>query len=69
VGVRVAYRCALLLIGVLVFLEKVCKLFIILQFLLFHGDNLVDKCLEILQMIHQLLLVSHEIVDGGSVLS
>lgn len=51
VGVRIILDSSLLLVTFFVFLEKLSKLFIILKFLLLHRDNLVDVCLEILQVV------------------
>lgn len=50
-------------VGFLVFLQKVCKLFVVFELSLLHWHNLFDVLLEIFQVLHELLLLFLELVD------
>ena len=48
-------------------MEELSELLVIPEFLFLHGNYLIDMLLEILEVLHELLLLFHEVIDFLSV--
>ena len=68
-SVLILRSTSLLLVAFLILLEKFCELLVISELLLFHRHDLVDVCLEILQVVHKDFLISNKVIDISCVLS